>query len=344
MTSTFRTIDPTQVELTVELSALELKDYVAQAEEHLGRAMKVDGFRAGKIPPDVVRKHASEQEIREEALRLAVDESLKSAVHKEKLDVLDQSDFSIKENSPQKFLYQIKLTLYPKIELGTYRGITATKKPVVVADEELDRVLADIAASRASGEGESKVTPELNDEFAKSLGQFDSLQNLKDMVREGLQAEKEDKEKQRIRIDLLNQIIATSVMEIPQSMVESQLDSLMTGFEADLQAQGMELPLYLAHLKKTQDQLRSDWKPQAEQQVKMMLVLHEVAKKEKILIGEKELQDVLETRLQQYLAGREGVTPDEMKNLDLDKVKSRLYSELLNKKVFEFIEAHAIVS
>lgn len=344
MTSAFRTITSAEVELTVELSASDLKAYVAQAEEHLGQAMKIDGFRTGKIPPDVARKHISDKELREEALSVAVDRSLSSAIKSEKLDVLDQSEFAIQENTPEKLVYKIKLSLYPTIELGAYTGIASERKPIEVTDIELEKVLSDIAASRATGEGEAKVIPEVNDAFAKTLGQFDSLSGLKDMVREGLLAEKQDKEKQRIRIDLLNKIIVGSKLEVPASMVVRQLDSLMAGFEEDLRSRGMELPLYLAHLKKTQDELRKDWMPQAETQVKMMLVLHEVAKKENITIREQELQEILEMRLQQYLAGRPGMTPEEMKDMDLDTVKSRLYSELLNKKVFEFIESRAIVS
>lgn len=344
MTSTIRKIDPATVELVVELSASDLASYITIAEERLAKNVKVDGFRAGKVPKDVIRKHIGEQQIREEGLQIAVEQSMSEAIAKEKLDVIEQSKFVIKENKPDKLLYQVELALYPTIELGMYKGIAITKKPITVTDEELQKVLTDIAESRATGEGDKKVVPELTDAFVQTLGNFTSLQNLKEVVKEGLVAEKEDREHQRRRLDMLNAILSTTKLTVPERMVEQHIDSMMRNFELDLQAQGMELPLYLAHLKKTQDDLRKDWRPQAEQQVKMMLVLHEVAQKEDIKISDEELQEVLEMRLQQYLAGRPGMSPEEMKQINVEQVKHRLYSELLNKKVFEFLESHATLS
>src|SRR3989344_7178650 len=150
MESSLKTIDPSTREATVELSKTDLDGYVTQAESSLGAQVSIPGFRKGKVPPDVLRKHVTEAAIREEALQIAVEQSLSQLIKKENLNVLDQSDFKIEKNTPTELVYKVKLTLFPAVTLGTYKGVTAEKRTLAVTDEELNRVLKDITASRAA--------------------------------------------------------------------------------------------------------------------------------------------------------------------------------------------------
>lgn len=341
MTSTIRTIDASTVEVTVELGASDLQGYVRKAEERIGQALNLEGFRKGKAPREAVRQRVGEAQLREEALQVAVQESLSEAIEKEGLDVLDQGNFSIKENTPEKLRYLLTLTLYPNITLGNYKGIEVKKQAHEVTDAELQKVLDDIAASRKTG----NTIPELNDEFAKSLGHFTSLEDLKTGIKTGLLQEKELREKDRIRVELLHAVLANSKLHVPDLMIERQLDSVMANFDHQLHEQGLELGPYLAKIKKTQDELRKEWRAKAEDQVKMTLVLHAIGKAEKITISPKELQEALEMRLQQYMAGRQDAgTAEALKDLDLERVKQGLFGSLLNEKIFAFLESGAILT
>ncbi|MEK7583140.1 MAG: trigger factor [Patescibacteria group bacterium] len=341
MTSAIRKIDASSVEVTIELGSNDLKGYVGKAEERIAQSLNLEGFRKGKVPPEAIRQRVGEAELREEALQIAVQESLEEAIQKEGLDVLDQSNFSIKDNTPEKLRYVLTLTLYPKVTLGNYRGIEIIKQSHEVSDAELQKVLDDLVASRRSGD----ITPELNDEFAKSLGHFASLEDLKSGVKTGLLQEKQLRERDRVRGEVLKAIIATSKLDVPKLMIERQLDGMIANFDEELHAQGMELGPYLARIKKTQDQLRAEWYPKAEDQVKMTLVLHAVGKAEKITITAAELQEALELRLQQYLAGRkEAGTAEALKDLDLERIKRGLFGSLLNEKIFVFLESSAILT
>ena len=217
MESTLQTIDPSTRRVTVELGADDLNGYVADAETALSRSLEIDGFRKGKAPPDIARKHLDESQLREEALRLAVERSLIQLINKENLDVLDQTDFKIEENTPDKLRYQVTLTLFPSVALGPYRGIQIKK-----------------------------------DSF------------------------------ERMRAELLKKIIDTSKVVVPQLLIERQLDAMMERFDHELHERGLELGPYLAELKKTQDDIRNDWRARAEEQVNTSLVLHGIAKAEKM--------------------------------------------------------------
>ena len=340
MTSAIRKIDANTVEVTVELGSADLAGFVHQAEESIARSINIEGFRKGKVPLEEVRKSISEIHLREEALQIAVRESLEEAVKKEDLDVLDQSNFSIQDNTPDKFKYKLTLTLYPKISLGNYNGIKVKKESVEVTDDELKKVIDDIAISRRAND----VTPEINDEFVKSLGHFKSLDDFKISIKTGLAQEKKLRERDRIRGELLKTIIADSNIDVPKLMIERQLDGMIAGFDEDLHSRGMELGPYLAHIKKTQDEFRNDWRSKAEDQVKMSLVLHAIARAEKVTIDDKELQDAFELRIQQYLSGRPDTgTAEALKDLDLERIKRGLFGSIMNEKIFAFIESSVIL-
>lgn len=342
MTATIRKIDDGSVEVTVELGASDLQGYVAQAERRLAQSAHLNGFRQGKVPPEMIRQRIDPQTLRQEALQIAVESSLDAAVAEGTLDVVDQHDFKIHENTADKLCYTVTLTLYPPVTLGEYQGITVQKKTAEVTDHEVETVLADIVKSRTPADGKA---PELTDDFAKSLGAFTSLENLKSVVRQGLATKKAEREVQRVRGELIDAVIAKSTVSVPSRMVEAELDALMEGFDHELHAQGMELGPYLAHLKKTQDDLRREWQPRAERRVKMALILHAIGKAEHISVSAAELQGALETRVQQYLAGRSGGGgANALDGIDLDRVRNGIATALLNNKVFEFLEKHAILT
>jgi trigger factor len=177
--------------------------------------------------------------------------------------------------------------------------------------------------------------PELTDDFAKTLGSFENVAELKKSISDGVRMEKEQKDKQRIRLAILEKISEQVNLEIPEILIEKQLENLIQEFSASLRQKGLELSMYLAGMKKTQDDLKKEWRPQAEKQVKNSLILREVAKKEKLAISDKELEDSVNLFLQGF------PNPEHLKEIDPKILKRNLYEDLLKEKTLRFLEDNA---
>lgn len=182
---------------------------------------------------------------------------------------------------------------------------------------------------------EDKTVPKLDDDFAKSLGRFGSLVELQASVKDGLLREKTANERERRRTSVVKEIADKTSVEIPSVLVERRLEGMVQELDQDLHQKGMELGLYLAHMGKTQDELKKDWHKRAEEEVKMSLVLRAIAKEEDMRVSEKEIEGELQTVLQQYLVSR---GPEALEGLKQGELKTRIYNLLLNEKVLEFLE------
>ena len=429
MTHSLKKVDPFTYDLQVELSSVELRGYVSEAEQFLGSQITIDGFRPGKAPGEVVRGKVGEQRLREEALQRAVSRSLANVANAEELDIVDQTDFKVEKNNVEEFSYHVRLSVIPPVNLAKYTGLGIHKKDVSVSKDEVDVTLGEIRQSRAvfreetrpaqvgdrvevnfnilldgkqieGGESqnhpltigknsfvpgfdeqivglsagqkknfqlslpsdyyqkniagktieinlelvkiESPQVPELNDEFARGLGKFISLEELRQNVKQGLLAEKEEKEKERIQLEIIDKIISDSTLPVPPLLVERQLEGLVANFDRSLHQRGLELGLYLAHIKKTQDELKESWRPQALRQVQINLILRHVAKDKKIDVLDQEVEQEVKGQLESFVSHKSSATED-IKNIDVDALKQDVYNSLLRRKIFDFLEKENVV-
>ncbi|MEK7151626.1 MAG: trigger factor [Patescibacteria group bacterium] len=430
MTFTTKNLKDSQVELTVDLGIEDLVLYTAEAEKELYKNLKLEGFRSGKVPKEVARKAVGEQVIKEEALNLAIKTSLTKILDEQKFEVVEQSDFQIKENSATRLLFSLKLVTFPEIELSTYKGLSIKKNPINITSVEIEKTIEEIVKSRTTLQevvrsaklgdkveldfeiknkgilidggrsqnhpvvlGENKfvpgfeaqivglkpgdkksfslivpvdyyqksiagkeidfqvelkkiyqmIVPILDDEFARSLGRFTSRADLEKNIKDGLIFEKEAKEKERIRIAILKEIADKTEVKIPAALVDKKVDAMIRGFDEELHQKGMELGLYLAHMKKTQDDLRRDWHDRAKEQVKFELIVRMIAKEENLIVNDEEIEGELQVVLQQYMAGNSsegtpGSPAEILKNIDPEQLRNRISSVLLSEKVFDFLE------
>jgi trigger factor len=184
-----------------------------------------------------------------------------------------------------------------------------------------------------------KVTlPELTDEFAKTLGKFDNMDQLILSVKDGLLEEKTAKENQRVRLEIMNALIDQSKATVAPAMIEDQLTTMLQNFDQDLHRHDMELSLYLAKINKTQEDIKKEWRPEAERQVKMALVIHALARKYDIEVSREETDEALESLIQSTMLRDGGARP----NLDMERMRTSIQSRLLNEKTFEFLEKTCI--
>jgi trigger factor len=178
------------------------------------------------------------------------------------------------------------------------------------------------------------LKPAADDAFAKSLGHFQDLAQLQDSMRQGVIRDKQTKERQRVRLAILDAIIAAIQVPAPESMVREELDGMVSRFGDDLRSRGTELAMYLAHLKKTEDALRKDWQNEAERQVRIMLVIRAAAKARAVAVLPEELEQALTETVSELLkTGR--VREDQ---IDTDRLRVALAQRILTDKTLDELE------
>jgi len=180
---------------------------------------------------------------------------------------------------------------------------------------------------------QSVELPELNDELAKTLGRFSSLEELKKSVGEGLFEEKKNREREKTHLKIIDVLVERSSIELNSSIIEAELAKMEGEFAASLERIGVDKNSYLAHLKKTPADLKRDWSPQAEKRVRAALILREIAKREKITVSDEEI----EGRVGEILASVGD--PNEAQKLDLAALSNYVRGILRNEKVFALLES-----
>jgi trigger factor len=180
---------------------------------------------------------------------------------------------------------------------------------------------------------QEKDLPEINDDFAKGLGNFEDLEKLKASIKEGMELEQKKKNGEKWRQDALEKIIADINVEVPDILLEGEIDKMMAEFEQNITSMGMNLEKYLESVKKTQDELRKDWQEPALRRIKAALALQEIAQLENIKPESSEIEEEVNKTLAYFK--NQG---DMEKNVDMERIYNYTKGVLTNEKVFQFLE------
>jgi len=186
---------------------------------------------------------------------------------------------------------------------------------------------------------QERELPAINDEFARSLGNFKSLDELKKSIKEGLFQEKELKEKERIRTELIEKIIQDSEAEIPENFIKLELERMIKELEISIKNLGFDFGIYLKQVNKTIDELKKEWWGQAEKRVRISLCLTAIAQKENIEVNDEEVVERINQDIKNY-SSIEKIKKD----IDLNALKEYTKSVLKNEKVFELLEKATIIT
>ncbi|MFO7636081.1 MAG: trigger factor [Clostridia bacterium] len=167
-----------------------------------------------------------------------------------------------------------------------------------------------------------KELPLLDDEFAKDVSEFDTLEEYRADLRQKLGKDKEKNALDRMKDEAVGKAVDSATVEIPNAMVQDRIGELVQDLEMRLRYQGMNLEKYLEMTRGTMDQLMEQYHPIALSQVKTRLVLEAIAKAEGILAeeGEKEekVRELSETYKMSPEEFKEKVTPDFMEHIGQD--------------------------
>ena len=181
-----------------------------------------------------------------------------------------------------------------------------------------------------------KELPELDDDFAKDVSEYDTLEQLKDSIRAGIAANNEKQADQQVENDLIEKVVNGMKADVPAAMIESRVDELVQDFEYRIQQQGLKLQDYLKYMGMNMDAFRTQFTEQAEKQVKTRLAMEAVVVKEKIEATEEEFEAEVKRIADAY-------------QMETDKVKSivdaaAVKADLAVNKAIDFVKNAAKIS
>lgn len=419
MKTELKKLEKSQLEINFELDEQEFQKHFDKALLNYKEHIKIDGFRKGQIPLKIVEEKVKKEDLLMEAGDLAVKDAYPKFIKENKLEPIGEPEvqiLKIAKGSP--FLFKVKVSVLPEIELPDYKKIAShiKGKEISVDEKELQDTLDYLQKSRAKfttenrpaqnkdfveieysnkdinggkaikdrfilGEGgflkdfENNVigmsageekefsakfpenTPkkelagknaqfkvkmlsvqkmelaEINDEFAKGLGTFDTLVALKENLKEGILLEKKEQEKQRSRGEILEKISEKINFDLPEKMVEYEKERLFDDLKLQVNNQfNISFEQYLTSVKKTEQEIKNTFKLEAEKRIKNFLVLREIGRKENIEVTPEELAKDLPKLMKNY-------TKEQLEKIDIEQLKEYSKGAIFNEKVFEKLES-----
>ncbi len=239
----------------------------------IGKHAKVKGFRPGKVPRNLlVASHGKVAQ--DETIKKLIPQVYHQGLGEHKLDPIDLpeiSDVSLKEGI---LTFTATLDIRPEVKLGEYKGIKVVRKKAEVNDEEINKTLDFFK----KGQGDKEVT--IDDAFAKGMG-FPSLEEFKSALKRQLEFDKDRQNRMEVENQLVEDLLKNAKLVVPQSLVKRQLQYRLNETLNRLKKQGMKDE----ELVKKQAEVTTQLEPLVERDVKIYLILEEIAKLEKIEVA-----------------------------------------------------------
>ncbi len=332
------------VEIEGEIDAEVFEAFRANALKKIAAQFEMPGFRKGHVPEHVIVKNVPEISILEEMAEHALAEHYPKILELEKIDAIGRPEIGITKiaaNNPLGF--KITTAVVPEFELPDYKALAKAKnaemKVADVSDEDIEQAILDIRRMRAHQKmhednipHEENVAPkdedlpELNDEFVKTLGDFKDVEAFRAKLKENIALEKEREAKDKNRIAIIEEIVKSTTVEVPEILIESELQKLFARFEDDITRMGFKFEDYLKQINKTEDDIRKEWMPDATKRAVWELIVDAIAQKEKIEASKEKVELEVANLLAQY------------KNVDPDRARAYVNSILRNEEVFKLLE------
>lgn len=180
---------------------------------------------------------------------------------------------------------------------------------------------------------QERQIPALDDAFAQTLGRFENLEALKRTVREGMETEKTEKEKEERRSKILDALVDLSEADLPRLLVEDEIAKMLREMEAQLNSVGLDMEGYFQKLGKDREALAKEWEPQAVRRVLSALALEHIAKEREIEPSQEEIEAEMNKTLQYYKNIK-----DIEKQIDLGRLYEFSKGKLRNEAVFALLE------
>jgi len=179
-----------------------------------------------------------------------------------------------------------------------------------------------------------KELPTLDDEFAKDVSEFDTLEELKNSIKEKIQIENDNKAKYETEEEAIKLVCENTEIDIPSGMIEFEIDNMVKDIEGRLSYQGLKMEQYLQIIGKTESEMRKEFEEQAVKSVKSRLVLEAIVENEKIQASDEEIGNKIKEMATQYKKTEEELSANE-------QLKSYIAESMKTEKAIDFIIKNA---
>lgn len=317
-------------ELVIEVSPEFIASFTDKVLAEFVKEAEIEGFRKGHAPASMIKEKVGEFRLFEEATQRAIQELIPTIMLEEKINAITMPHVHLTKialNSPVEF--KMHFYVMPEVTLPEYKKIAqGIKKEVAeLKDEEVAGYIDQILNSRATKtDTEETVKPELTDEFVKTLGEFKDVEDFKTRLTENMKAEKGVQTSQKRRLEIIEEIVKKADAKLPEVLVEEEQHKMLDEFRGRVESMKMNFEEYLTTIKKTEEELMTEWKEDAVKRAKMNVILPQIAAKENIKPKEEDIDKEISNLKEHYK--------------DLDENRARVYvaSVLTNEAVFKFLE------
>lgn len=391
-------VDTNTYEIEVTIESEVFADACKKAYLKDRKNIQLPGFRKGKATQGMIEKMYGEAVFFEDALDIVYPEAVSSAIEEAGLKVVDAPfDLEVPVMSKAEGVeMKMKVTTYPEVKLGDYKGLKATKLPTDATEEDVENELKqmqernsrlidvtdraaemgdtatidfegfvdDVAFEGGKGENyplelgsgsfipgfeeqvaghnvdeefdvnvtfpeeyaaelagkaavfkckiheiKAKELPELDDEFAKDVSEFDTLDEVKEDIKKQISEKKEHDAKADLENQLLEQVVENMEVEIPECMFANRTNEMVQEYSYRLQMQGLDLNTYLQYMGQDMETFKPSFKEGAEKQVKVSIALAAIMDAENIEVTDEEIDAEVAKIAEQY-----GMEAEQIKN------------------------------
>jgi len=285
MKTEVKKLDSTKREINITVSGEVVKNKFADVFAKISKEAKVPGFRPGKAPRDILEKHYGAT-IHEQVVKELVPDVYNQAIAAEKLDVIELPQISEVKLDGINLSFKAIVEVSPEIAVKDYKKQKIDYKKVSVTPEEIKKQIDTIREAH-------KVT-ELDDKFSRSLG-YPNLGELEKAVERQIFASKENQERTRIENSLIENLTQGLEFKLPQTLIDRQTQDMLRSTKLDLAMKGVPRET----IDEQEKMLLERIAPEAKKQVKVYLVLAEIAKRENIPVDDHMPSKVMEFLLRE---------------------------------------------
>ncbi len=377
------------VEFTMTVPAATFSEALDKSFRKNVKNIMLPGFRKGKAPRKLIEKTYGEAVFYDDAIDFVFPAEYEAAIRELELSPVDVPKLDVKEiGSGKDLVMNVSVTVKPEFELGEYKGIKVNEIVHTVADEDVDRELAqkqernsrlvtvedrvvkegDIAninfegfvdeKAFPGGKGENydltigsgqfipgfeeqivgkaigeefdvnvtfpeeyhaedlkgkpavfkvkvnsiqyKEMPVLDDEFAKDVSEFDTLDALKADIRAKLEEQAEKTAKQERENAVIDKLVDETEIDVPVCMIDNRIENIIRDNNMRMAQQGLSFEQYLSYMGSDIEQFKVMMRPNAEKQVKANLILEAIVKKEAFEVTDEMLDEKLKEMAEMY--------------------------------------------
>lgn len=327
------------IEITGEISWEVFSAFEKKAFERLAEHVSVDGFRKGHVPPHIAKAQIGDTLLLGDMAELALQEHYPTILKEHDLDVVGRPEIMLTKIARNNALgFTIKAAILPEIKLPDYKKLAkavATVTAEETTEADIDKVIEDLRQMRTYGHvhhegedhGHTEELPPIDDAFIKSFGDFADLAAFRAKIKENITKEKLQEAKDKRRIGIIDAVVGETTFELPDVVLVSEQEKMLTQIEADIARSGGTMDEYLKHTEKTREGLMEEFKPEADKRARFQLVINAIARKEGTAPSEEEVSVETEKFMVMYPGA--------------DEYRTRAYVDMLltNEKVLSMLES-----